>query len=92
MRQLVAVILQDKYIENKRQKRFLSWQTRTVCQYIACTVRIEKGKQNPLLEAASKIFLDKLESQELELAQKQAPAKENTVGSYERLMGNLGKF
>lgn len=70
----------------------MSWQTRTVCQFIAATIRTDKGKQNPAMEAAGKIVLDDLEKQELEAMQSRSePAKpaENAIGSYEKLMAGF---
>lgn len=67
----------------------MAWQTRTVCQFIAATVRVDKGKQNPLMEAANKIVLDTQESTELEALSSKPQVKENPVGSYERLMSGF---
>jgi len=59
----------------------LSWQTRTLAQFIAATAMSEDN--SPLVEAAAEIDLDPEEEQE-------APkVSEPAVGSYERFMGMM---
>jgi hypothetical protein len=66
----------------------ISWQTRTIAQFVAATVPVEKGKKNGLLDSADKIALDDIERKERDREQEalaSAPA-ENAPGSYEALL------
>lgn len=88
----MAAITQRRYLEEKRQRRLLSWQTRTLAMYIAATIEVEKDKENPVFESAEKIALDDLEVKEME-AQARIVANtpiENQPGSYEQLMSTRG--
>lgn len=73
-------------------RRLLSWQTRILSQFIAATIQVEEGKENSALDAAGKIALDELETEELEMVSRKAEASpiitENAPGSYERLMAS----
>lgn len=92
MRQIVAAISQRQYAENKMHRRLISWRTRILCQFIAATIQVEEGKENSALDAAGKIVLDELETEELEIASRKADEKpiitDNAPGSYERLMAS----
>lgn len=56
-----------QYLKRKENRRLISWQTRTLAQYIAVTVEYDSSKgPNPVLEAAGQISLDSLETKELE--------------------------
>lgn len=72
----------------------MSWQTRTLAQFIAATVPVEKaGDTSELLEQASLIAFDKTEAAELKRLANAPPdikPKEPRIGSYERLMSGLG--
>ena len=60
-----------------------AWQTRTLAQFIAATVPIEKGKSNPLMKEAEKVGLDLITDSH----QSADPVREEPkVGSMERLL------
>lgn len=83
LRQMTTAIAQRQYLADKSHRRLMSWQTRTIAQFIAATVKVEKGKDSPIMDAANKISLDAKEAQEL----LNAPVEiENKPGSYERLV------
>lgn len=92
MQQIVAVIGQRKYLEQKTQRRLISWQTRILAQFIAATIEVEEGKENSALAAAGKIVLDDLEAEEMQAMEKMTevrkPVLENEPGSYEKFMGS----
>lgn len=67
------------------------WMTRQLATFIAQGYMTTK--ENPAIEAASMLAYDEIEKAQLEEAAKrhaETPrVKENSVGSYERLMGSL---
>ncbi len=98
LRQKIAVIEDRRKQERLYTKTIAEWQTRTLAQFIAATVPMEKGKPNKLAEAAEKIRL-RLEDDDgqadddtpLEVfIEEGSKVAENSAGSYERLMGGFG--
>lgn len=50
---------QRQYLSDRYQRQLLTWQTRTIAQFIAATVRVESaGDKSPLMEAALEVSLD----------------------------------
>lgn len=75
-------------MEDKKNRRLVSWQTRTLAQIIAATIPLEKGQENPVAEQATKISIDAMEADELKQALEQhlAAPVENRAGSFEKLV------
>lgn len=71
------------------QRRLISWQTRTLAQFISATIEVPKGKENPAMQAANQVSLDSMEAAELAKPRAEPP-KENKIGSFERLTGGFG--
>lgn len=95
LRQIVAVIQERQKFERLHLQTIAEWQTRTTVQFIAATVPIDKGKRNPLADAADKVRLrleedDKPESPSdvpiEEFIEHGSPFAQNAPGSFERLM------
>lgn len=98
LRQIVAVVEERKKYERLHLQTIAEWQTRTTVQFIAATVPVEKGKKNPLADAADKVRL-RLEDEKgespsdvpiEEFIEKGSQVAENAPGSFERLMGGFG--
>lgn len=98
LRQKVAVIEDRKKYERLHLQKIAEWQTRTTVQFIAATVPVDKGKRNPLADAADKVRL-RMEDEKgkspsdlplAEIIEKGSPTAENAPGSFERLMGGFG--
>lgn len=88
----MTAIQKRQYLERKERHRLLSWQTRTLAQYVATTVDHDSSKgPNPVMEAANDIVLDPIELKELqalrELETIKAPKAQTALGSYERMAG-----
>lgn len=98
LRQAVANIEARRKGERQYRNIIAEWQTRTIAQFIAATVPVEKGKRNTLAEEAEKIRL-RLED-EKGTSESDAPPEvfveegsqvaKNAAGSYERLMAGFG--
>ena len=77
LRQVSATIEFRRDVEDRMERVYLEWHTKTLAQFIAATVPMDKkGQKNPLVEAATALTLFP------ETIQK---AKEPKVGSYEQL-------
>lgn len=87
-RQIVSAI-QLRLTQARREARSIaSWQTRTLSTYIAAGYMVEKGKENKALSEAQNIGYDAID--QALLGVESGGAKENTNGSFERLMGWAG--
>lgn len=64
------------------REQWLFWQTRTLASFIAATVPVERGKDNPLMDAAQAIGGPRTEDGTGEGQLNHEPAR----GSYEALM------
>lgn len=98
LRQIVANIDDRKKSERLYASTIAEWQTRTLAQFIAATVPLEKGQKNPLADEAAKIRL-RLENDKgkadndvpiEEIIEKGSQVAQNQPGSFERLMGGFG--
>lgn len=58
VRQISAAITERKMKEERKNQSLLSWQTKLICSFIAHTVPVEEGQENPLAKAAETITLD----------------------------------
>ncbi len=86
LRQIVTNIESRLFISEFRDNRLLSWQTRTLAIFISQTIEIEKGKENPLFEAAKKISLDQAELDDATaIPEPGTNSSEPAAGSFERL-------
>lgn len=84
-RQIVATIQTREIQRNRHEYRLTSWMTRTISQHIAAGYMLGEDVENTTLKNAAYISYDPVER----LVLKNAPEapKENTEGSFERLMG-----
>jgi hypothetical protein len=57
LRQIAATIADRQKAKRTYDETLLEWQTKTISVFIASTVKVSKGKKNPLLAAAEKISL-----------------------------------
>lgn len=57
MRQIVKSIEQRTKLQKARDDMVVEWQTKTLANFIANTVKVPKGKQNPLVKAVESIRL-----------------------------------
>jgi hypothetical protein len=65
----------------------VTWETRTICTFVAATVPVEKaGDMNPLLELAQAIG----EPPQPDEPDAKPKTTEPTAGSYERFMSTFG--
>lgn len=101
LRQQVATIESRRKSERLLQQTIAEWQTRTLAQFIALTVPMEKkGQKNPLLEEANKIRLRLDGEDEEEESKKDVPMEvfieegsqvaQNKNGSFEALTRAFG--
>lgn len=100
LRQKIANIEQRLKAERLSRNTITEWQTRTLAQFIAATVPVEKGKRNPLADEAAKISLrvedkqgkadDDRSIEEVIEKGSQTASNKNLPGSYERLMAGFG--
>lgn len=99
LRQIVAVIGERQKHERLYNQTISEWQTRTTVQFIAATVPVDKGKKNPLADAADKVRL-RMEDEKgqspsdvpmEEFIEKGSPVAENQAGSFEALMGGFSR-
>lgn len=74
-------------IEVQSRRVLTVWQTRTITQFIAATVPTEKGKKNPLIEAAAKVG-EALVPTTAERGRADS-SHEPAPGSFERFMGAM---
>lgn len=57
---LSTAVSQRHYLRDRYQRQLLTWQTRTIAQCIAATIRVqEAGDLNPLMDFAMLVCLDK---------------------------------
>lgn len=52
------MIGQRIFLQQQAKKDLVSWSTQKICQFVAATLQLEKGKKNTLLDQANKITLD----------------------------------
>ena len=57
IRQVCAAIAERRWATDLQARRLATVQLRTVCSWIAMTVPVDEGKENPLLAATSDITL-----------------------------------
>lgn len=98
LRQKIANIEDRLKYDRLHTQTIAEWQTRTIAQFIAASVPLEKGQKNPLIPAADKIRL-RMEDESGEspsdvppevFIEKGSQVAENAPGSFERLMGGFG--
>lgn len=94
LRQVLANIQQDAYMEQRSKMSFETWQTRQIATFIAAGYMTDGKKGNPAVDAAQNLAYDEIEQLQLEEAQKAAAdaplVRENKPGSFERFMGSMG--
>lgn len=85
LKQITTTIIQRQYLERRKERSLLSWQTRTLATYISASAGAGADK---LLESSMQIGLDTDEIEELERLNKEAKSRpvEPQEGSYEKLM------
>jgi hypothetical protein len=103
-RQITAAIEQRKYIEQRQAQSVVSWQTRTLAQFIAAGYMTDG--ENPAIDAAGQLALDEIEREMIAEAQEQAEvgpkkpddfwtpdmpseSKVNDRGSFERFRASM---
>lgn len=93
-RQTVAAIQLRRWRDQRDEASRVSWQTRTLAQYIAAGYMIQKGAPNTALDNAQFLGYDDVERAMVEAPGSSKTPRENKAGSFERLMGwagDLGK-
>jgi inosine-uridine nucleoside N-ribohydrolase len=55
LRQIVAAITLRLKNSDLRERLYIEWQTKKICQFVAATVPVSKGRTNTLLESANEI-------------------------------------
>lgn len=84
--------------QREYDKTIAEWQTRTLAQFIAATVRVKKGTRNPLADAADKVALtfdsessgaDQQSMEDWIEHGSAVAAERNRPGSFERLTRGL---
>lgn len=89
LRQIVSAV--ELRIKQRELKRDLvtEWQTKTLASFIAGTVKVPKGKNNPLAKAVDKIRLvddrDMPEEPEVDREGPRDNRASNPVGTFEQL-------
>lgn len=101
-RQITAAIRRRQYLEEREKKSQISWQTRTLAQFIAAGYQVGEGDENPGLTMANQISIDHIEKAQLEELETSGPGFEGRgpaveksddgieVGSFERFLGSMG--
>ena len=85
VKQITTTIIQRQYLERRKERSLLSWQTRTLATFISASAGAGADK---LLESSFKIGLDDDEVEELEKLNEESKSRpsEPDKGSYEKLM------
>lgn len=91
LRQITAAIQKRRYFQKRDEAGRFSWLARNIAHFIAAGYQVEKGKENPGLDAASKVAYDDIEAVLLQVPKEQTVAKpaENSNGSFERFMSMM---
>jgi len=93
IRQIQAAIFQRQYVETRQRRSEMSWQTRMLAQIIAAAMsEADKEGNNPLGDIAAGLDMDFPSTpDEVKQNRKEAPPPEPKAGSFERLMGMMGR-
>jgi hypothetical protein len=81
MRQITTAIQTRHYIERRAEQSRLSWQTRTLAQYIAGGYMTDGKSENTAFKSAGQIAFDDIER--LALSESEARAAEADAASYQ---------
>lgn len=68
LRQIVTAIRLRRHVDQKRERRLVSWQTRTIARFISYSVPLTEDQENPLIPLLNDVVLDDEEKRELEYA------------------------
>ena len=79
IRQIIAAIEHRRNLQFRQQAQLTEWSTKRVIEFVAATVRTEKGKRNPLLEQAQKISLHLDDDGDDSSQEKNAPQDERSL-------------
>lgn len=79
LRQITTAITLRKYLEERKQRSLITWQTQTLSVFIAAA----SGAGEDFVKQAASVSLDQQDEEE------QKKSKEPEPGSYERLMANM---
>lgn len=98
LRQIIANIEARKKATRQHHTTITEWQTRTLAQFIAATIPVEKGKKNPVADAAAKLSLrieDETGNSDDDTPMEKyleegSQTADNGTGSFERLTAGFG--
>jgi len=62
LRQIVTAIRLRRHVDQKRERRLVSWQTRTIARFISYSVPLTEDQENPLIPLLNDVVLDDEES------------------------------
>lgn len=94
MRQVASAIQLRKFQKRREENERTSWLGRNIAQYIAAGFQIAEGKVNEPLQNAGFLAIDDIERALLKeyVASEAEKPKENSNGSFERLLGFGGNM
>jgi hypothetical protein len=89
---MVAAINLRRYSEERKENSRFGWLGRTLSQFEAAGYMVEKGQENKALKQAEMVAYDEVEAALLGNKPKSSDPHENSIGSYERFMGQWGQM